>query len=238
LDVDYEVLNKKSENKLVKLATDIAELSFDVLFEERPPKVVATPPEVDPQDSDYVQVSKNKASGENFIFITDIETGNHQVINPNGRFIPHDDERFERPNDEIGLEDLLLSGKIKKVQAERYREYVKSISKQPRHQRPMTGDGPLRLPHGTPKALLHTLEVIFEIKKNGLSRSEATNKIAQRSGVYPQTILDKYCRQLGKSAAEFDRLLQEPKLTELKSILEKKYSHDRSTIISFFEDLV
>ena len=53
---------------------------------------------------------------------------------------------------------------------------------------------------GTPKSLSQILEVIYEIEVNGYSRTEATNRVAQKRGTAPQTITDKYCRQIGKKA--------------------------------------
>jgi hypothetical protein len=77
-----------------------------------------------------------------------------------------------------------------------------------------------RLPDGTPKALAQILEVLYEIKKLGLTRTQATSIVAQRRRTAPQTIIDKYCRQLNKRAYEIDRLLQEKDLREFKLLLE------------------
>ncbi|MBT6749295.1 MAG: hypothetical protein HOA72_10140, partial [Desulfobacula sp.] len=55
-----------------------------------------------------------------------------------------------------------------------------------------------------PKALSQILEVIEEVVKNGFSRPEATTIVANRNDTALQTIMDKYCRQLGKTAIEVD----------------------------------
>jgi len=91
--------------------------------------------------------------------------------------------------------------------------------------------------NNVPKALSQILEVIFEVRKYGRSRTDATNKIAQKRGTAPQTIIDKYCRQLGKKAYEIDRLLQEPDLNQFRLILERKFIHHKDVIDSFFRSL-
>ncbi|MDD5451154.1 MAG: hypothetical protein PHT49_04595 [Desulfovibrionales bacterium] len=92
-------------------------------------------------------------------------------------------------------------------------------------------------PDGAPKALAQILEVIYEVKKSGRNRREATNLVAQRRNTAPQTVIDKYCRQLGKRAYEIDRLLEDQKLGELRALLEKKFVNHREVINSFFASL-
>jgi len=93
------------------------------------------------------------------------------------------------------------------------------------------------LPDGIPKALAQILEVLYEIKKLGMTRIQATNIIAQRRRTSPQTIIDKYCRQLNKRAYEIDRFLQQRDLTEFKLLLENKFINHKDVINSFFRDL-
>lgn len=52
-----------------------------------------------------------------------------------------------------------------------------------------------------------------------------------------QTIIDKYCRQLGKRAYEIDRLLEDQNLGELRAVLERKFVNYRELIDSFFASL-
>ena len=94
-----------------------------------------------------------------------------------------------------------------------------------------------KLPDGTPKALAQTLEVLYEIKKIGLTRTQATSMVAQRRRTSPQTIIDKYCRQLNKRAYEIDRLLQEKDLRKFKLLLENKFTNHKDVINSFFKAL-
>jgi hypothetical protein len=75
-----------------------------------------------------------------------------------------------------------------------------------------------------PQALRQIVEVTLLVRGEGKGRSEATGIVARRHGVAPQTVLDKYCRQLDLTAAEFDELLREPGLTELRGMLRKKFS--------------
>ena len=96
---------------------------------------------------------------------------------------------------------------------------------------------PLTLPGGTPKALSQILEVIYEVRKFNRLRTEATNIVARRRGTAPQTIIDKYCRQLSKKAYEIDEFLQEQSLEGFKVLLLNKFDSDQDLILSFFNDL-
>lgn len=93
------------------------------------------------------------------------------------------------------------------------------------------------LPSGIPAALQHTLEVTYLIKQKGHSRSEATKIVANRHDVTPQTVLDKYCRQLDKKAYEIDRLLEDSNIQNFKMILRRKYADHSSVINDFFQNL-
>lgn len=97
---------------------------------------------------------------------------------------------------------------------------------------------PLNFPPGTPNALSQILEVLYEIKKMGLTRIEATKVVAKRRNTSPQTIIDKYCRQLGKKAYEIDRLFYEQNLSSFKSILGGKFGNYKDVIDSFFNELL
>jgi len=95
----------------------------------------------------------------------------------------------------------------------------------------------LNLPSSTPKALAQILEVIYEVKKRGRSRNEATNVVAARRKTAPQTVIDKYCRQLGKRAYDIDRLLQDKNLDEFRVLLESRFTSHRDIVSSFFSSL-
>ena len=91
---------------------------------------------------------------------------------------------------------------------------------------------------GTPKSLSQILEVIYEIEINGYSRTEATNRVAENRGTAPQTVTDKYCRQLGKKAYEIDHLLAEPGYRLFKELLKSKFSSHQQIIDTYFESLM
>ncbi len=90
---------------------------------------------------------------------------------------------------------------------------------------------------GIPKSLSQILEVIYEMEINGYSRTDATNRVAQKRGTASQTITDKYCRQIGKKAHEIDQLLAEPGLGAFKALLKDKFSTHQLVIDAYFESL-
>lgn len=93
------------------------------------------------------------------------------------------------------------------------------------------------LPRSVPRALRHTLEVIYLVRSRGMSRPDATKQIADKYSVKPQTVLDKYCRQLGKKAYEVDQMLDEPDLRGFKRILNQKYIEHSLIINKFLTDI-
>jgi len=91
---------------------------------------------------------------------------------------------------------------------------------------------------GMPKALTQVLEVGYEVVKMGRSRPDATKIVANRHGRRaPQTVIDKYCRQLGLKAHEFDELLMESGLQTLISILKERFPRHHDYIDSFLDSL-
>ena len=87
-----------------------------------------------------------------------------------------------------------------------------------------------------PVALTHTLDVISLVKNNKYNRSMATNSIANKYKIAPQTVLDKYCRQLKLTTGEFDLMLMQPGLNELKKVLKRKYINHVSIIDRYFDE--
>ncbi len=91
---------------------------------------------------------------------------------------------------------------------------------------------------GVPQGLSQILEVIYLVKKKGYSRTDATNKVASIRNTAPQTVIDKYCRQLdNKKAFEIDQLLYDNKLNDFKMILDKKFINHKDVINKFFETI-
>jgi len=91
---------------------------------------------------------------------------------------------------------------------------------------------------GLPKSLAQILEVVYEIEVNGCSRTQATHRVAKKRGTAPQTITDKYCRQLGKKAQEIDELMGEPGYKGFKDLLMGKYSAHREIIDMYFDSMM
>jgi negative regulator of replication initiation len=79
------------------------------------------------------------------------------------------------------------------------------------------------IPRHTPTALSQILEVVHLVQRGAYTRTMATQRVAKNRNIAPQTVLDKYCRQLNLRADQFDRLLAQPDLGELRKILKIKF---------------
>jgi len=91
----------------------------------------------------------------------------------------------------------------------------------PVHKAPSESDE-AGFPAGVPAALRETLEVA-RLVINGSSRPSATQIVAKKYNIAPQTVLDKYCRQLNLKASEFDELLDKPGRPGLIALLIHKF---------------
>jgi negative regulator of replication initiation len=78
------------------------------------------------------------------------------------------------------------------------------------------------LPKRLPKALQQILEVVHLVRNNQ-GRSDATRYVAKQHKIAQQTVIDKYTRQLKITASEFDKLLDQTNLSELRKILNFKF---------------
>jgi hypothetical protein len=76
---------------------------------------------------------------------------------------------------------------------------------------------------GTPQALRQILEVASLVRGGAYTRTAATIFVAKQHNVFPQTVLDKYCRQLGLTACQFDRLLEQDGTSDLQKLLKSKF---------------
>jgi len=94
----------------------------------------------------------------------------------------------------------------------------------------------LSLSRDVPQSLCHILEVVDLVSKYSESRPDATRIVARKHGVAPQTVLDKYCRQLSLTAAEFDKLLDEQQLNTLNIKLKKKFPEHIKLISEMLSD--
>jgi len=91
---------------------------------------------------------------------------------------------------------------------------------------------------GVPNALSQIFEVLYEMEINGLSRVQATNKVAKAKGTTPKTVREKYSTQLNKKASEIDRLFNQPGYEEFKQLLKEKFIIQKDIIEIFFESLL
>jgi len=80
------------------------------------------------------------------------------------------------------------------------------------------------LPNRVPQALRQILEVVHLVLSGPYDRSSATHYVARHHKVAPQTIIDKYTRQLNSTAGEFDQILEQSGLADLRKILKSKFS--------------
>lgn len=90
-------------------------------------------------------------------------------------------------------------------------------------------------PSGVPLALQQILEVAYAVKKLGYTRNNATNLVAKKRGIAPQTVIDKYCRQLNKKAFEIDNLLDQ-NFNKFKALVENSFINHRDIIHNFLEE--
>jgi len=91
---------------------------------------------------------------------------------------------------------------------------------------------------GSPKSLSQIFEVLYEMEVNGCTRTQATNRVAKKRGTAPQTVTDKYCRQLNQRAHEIDELLSEPGYEQFKALLKSKFTDQEQVIDSYFDTLI
>lgn len=101
-----------------------------------------------------------------------------------------------------------------------------SIKEQPSGSENYLSSLPMHIPH----ALKQILDVVRLVRNGAYNRTTATQYVARRYNIFPQTVLDKYCRQLNLTASEFDGLLEKPDLNELRKILKEKFP-DHAQII-------
>lgn len=83
---------------------------------------------------------------------------------------------------------------------------------------------------GTPRALAQILEVAELVLRRNWTRTDATREIARRRNVKQQTVNDKFGRQIGLTAEQFDRLLGQPGLDDLRKVLNDKFPRYREVI--------
>jgi negative regulator of replication initiation len=97
--------------------------------------------------------------------------------------------------------------------------------------------GTHQFPESVPNALAQILEMIVLVKNQGLSRVEATHRVADRRGITTQSVIDKYTRQLGKKAYEVDELLISSNIHEFKTLLIELFPRHSRVIESTLEGI-
>lgn len=78
-------------------------------------------------------------------------------------------------------------------------------------------------PIGAPAALQQILGVVRLTREGACERNEATRLVAKKYNVAQQTVQDKYGRQLGITADEFDHLLTPSQSDKLITLLITKF---------------
>lgn len=89
---------------------------------------------------------------------------------------------------------------------------------------------------GLPLALQQILEVYAYVRNTGCDRSTATNFVARQRRITPQTVIDKYARQLGKNTYEIDNLMRPENIDDFKSLLIFHFPKFKKSIELFFAD--
>ena len=92
-------------------------------------------------------------------------------------------------------------------------------------------------PESVPNALAQILEMIILVKKEGLSRVEATRTVADLRDISTQAVIDKYTRQLDKRAYEVDELLMPSNMDRFKTILMERFPNHAKVVESTFEEI-
>ena len=137
------------------------------------------------------------------------------------QFLKKNAEPFEDTPNSV-LKRLLLGGADRQAEG-----HIRSYT---------TNDFPT-FPASVPEALAQTLEVVYGVKKLGLSRRQATSLVAKKRGIASQTVIDKYCRQLGKRAHDVDRLLEGERSEGLQELLLERFRRNRDVVRDFFQAL-
>jgi hypothetical protein len=96
---------------------------------------------------------------------------------------------------------------------------------------------PLNFIKDAPKSLAQILEVIYPVRALGYARPQATIHVAQKRGIRPRTVVDKYCGKLQKKAEEIDELLAEGDLTGFRVLLKQRFNRHKDVVEEFFRRL-
>lgn len=112
---------------------------------------------------------------------------------------------------------------------------VKLVPRTPAYSRPTLPVAVPEYPRSVPEALRQILAVVHLVRAGHHDRPYATRAVASSLGVFPQTVLDKYTRQLALTTAQFDAMLAEPGAERLREFLRRKFIGHGTLIDSTFE---
>ncbi len=93
------------------------------------------------------------------------------------------------------------------------------------------------IPELIPKALVQILEVFYLIIAENFSRNRATNFVANKYSIFPQTVMDKYCRQLKMTTSKIDSLLLDNDIREIKSTIKSNFPKFSKDIDKYFNEI-
>ncbi len=74
------------------------------------------------------------------------------------------------------------------------------------------------------------LEVMELVRRDGKSRLDAIQIVASDRSITRATVLDKCCRRLELTAERFDKILNSPKMHDLRKLLNKKFPDNADVI--------
>ncbi len=95
----------------------------------------------------------------------------------------------------------------------------------------------LEMPRDIPRELKQVLELVESVRFGRQSRWEATQSVAQNSGVTYEALIDICCDGMGLTLSQFDRLLDKDSHEKLKAALKGKYARHSESIDAFLAAL-
>jgi hypothetical protein len=90
--------------------------------------------------------------------------------------------------------------------------------------------------------LSHGLQIVLEVmtlvRKDGHDRLNAIQMVASNRNIARATVLDKCCRRLELTSEKFDKLLNSPKMHDLRKLLIKKFPNKTDVINETMDGLI
>ncbi len=175
----------------------------------------------DDPSSDIILICKNKASGENFIFIEDVGIGKARLVTPKGEIKTLTISLFNDP-DEMEKDYLLDHNFVTPIQVERYHNFVKEGGE---ITPPVNGRRePGRKGY---EKLEHYLLPAIKLMNRGHKHTAAFRNIANKLDVRYQTVSAQCTLRIGIDTEQFVSLV---KRGEIVQLLKTKF-RDRTELI-------